>query len=391
MKCKDQEDLLGILRDKQYAIASMYLMKFGTIAISTTDPDDDSLFEFTDRSRVDTEFENDGLAVCKEIASAVESHPNVFDFEVLNEDFPPSEYLTLGYKLFHGPIYKASVHLPKMQQKYQDMECEEHFSVFLSGTYFAAVTEINHLSGYSNMAHEFREIFRSQVQAKTKFHAPLIGPCPMHQDLFLIGVRVPSGVQSLDIPLLYTSGDDLYVVVSYEKIDDYISEMFWDCLLYLCHFYELQLSRIKLIHIDTEIQARMSILVDAHTGFASAPVWRFRSIHRHLTVAREQLANIYQLRVEHSKEVSSYKRQRKLFLDRVSQSKLVYELNGDLKPYTRLDVDLPDSLLPSLQFFQVQADAKRGAYSLLIATLIGALIGGFITLAATLLSTSKHN
>jgi hypothetical protein len=211
----------------------------------------------------------------------------------------------------------------------------------------------------------------------------------MHPDFFVVGVRVSSDVDAPAFPQFYTVGRDLYVVVDSSAVDDAIENVFWDCMSNLTEFYELALSRLELIHLDSEVQSRMSILVEAHNGFASTPVWKFRVIQRHLAAAREQLANIYQLRVEHSKAVMSYTRSRKHFLDRLRSADLIFELRREFKKDTVLDVDLPDSLLPSIQFFQAQADAKRGAYSLFLATLIGALLGGFVTLAATLLHTQK--
>jgi hypothetical protein len=390
MKCKDEAEVLSELAGQQLKIDSIYLLKFGTISIANGEPADDSEQPFTDRSEVTAEFDDDdGLASCRKLGEVIESHPNIFDFQTLSQTFPASEYISLGMKLLNGPIYRASVHLPKKQQKYQEMDCQEHFSVLLSGTYFAAFTQVESLHPFSNMAHEFREIFRSQVLGKTSWKSPIVGPCPIHQNLVVIGVTAQSNTKTLTTPLFYLTGRNLFIIVDKHNTAETIAELFDDCLIYLGGFYELALQRLELIYIDSEIQLRMVNLVRAHAKFSIASFWQFKIVHRFLAIARDELAHIYELRVTHSRGVSDYKRSRQRFLEQLRESELLGSLKTELKSDTIMDVDVPDTLLPSIQFFQTQADAKRGAYSLFLASLFGALVGGALALAATLLHGQK--
>jgi hypothetical protein len=380
-------EVLAEIRKQGFSITATHVAKFGTVTVSPEEFPDESVHPFSGRGGASERADTIQISSAR-LAEALEQHPNVFDVAKVF-DGEDCAFTSLNTQLLHGSVYEAKVHIPKRLQKFQEMDCAEHFSVLFSGTYFAAITKFDGTSVWSNSAHEFREIFRSQIAAKTSLKAPLVGPSPVHTDLILVAVSPAGESNTAIIRPAYRFGSNNVVIVVDTPVQDALMLVFWECLRYLTAFYELALLRMRLIYIDIEIQNRMSELVAAHNDLANTSFWKFRRHLRNLSLLREQLGAVYELRVSHSREVSAYARHRDNFLDELKYARILVRLRGAFAKSTVMDVEVPDSLLPSLQFFQQQADSRRGTYSLLVASLIGALIGGIMTATATLLS-SKH-
>jgi len=384
MKLASESDLIPTLAGEGLRIARIRLLKFGSISVSEIGHDDGSVHPYSDRENLAAEFSKDGgLGLIQKLADIVKAHPNVFDFVDKAEGFSPNEVIIQGCRLLYGPMYSASVHLPKAQQKYQDMECREHFGLILSGTYFATIVSTDELFNYDNSAHEFRELFHSQVEKKTQWKAPVLGPCPMHSDIYVVGV-VGTSKPINNERRFYTVGNDLYIVVSDNQIDAVINDCFWDFLQFVQGFYELALQRLELLAIDTEVENRMRSLFDVHSNLAALSTFAFSKSTKALKTLRDELSYVFKLRIDFSRNSRAYEESRRGFLESLLQRSLLSELRVILEKETVLDIQLPDELLASLQFFQSQSDARRNAQSILIASVIGGVIGGALTFAATL-------
>lgn len=389
-RCKDISEVIASIRKQNLEIGDIYLVKFGTVTVSSFNVPNDAVHPLTERvSQSGEPFVGDENDASKKLREVLDKHPNIFNLKVIDESYFIGAYQLLGTRLLTGPVCHAEVHLPQKQQKYQDMDCEEHFSVLVSGTYFAAYSKVESLPPYSNMAHEFREIFRTQILNQTNWESPDLGPCPMHPDIIVIEVASTAPSQISAVPLFFIARNDLYIVVKPDSFQKIIHRIFRECISYLGGYYELALQRVALIYSDIEIQNRLGSLVESYNEFSTAPFWNWKINRKALGRCRDELAKIYELRVEHSRGVRGYSDQRQGFLGRIKGAALIGELKKELKADTVLDVEIPDTLFHSLQFFQQQVESKRGTYALVLASLIGALIGGFITAAATLLHSQK--
>jgi hypothetical protein len=389
-KCRNATEVAEHIKTLRLVPARAQLLKFGTITISDFDLPDDAECPVEDRDRLVARFKGEGKEkTSADLMAAIASHPNVFDFSGGGADGFEGSIDVAGTTLLRGPICKASVHLPKGQQKYQHRDCKEHFEVLISGTFFAAVAEVDTFTPYSNMAHEFREMFRARVHSQVKCEVPLLGPCPIHNDMIILevdeeGSTAPSG-EVRSYPIVVEFRGNLCIVVPVGEGQKVVDRVFRDCLFYLEDYYVLELNRNLLIESDIEIQNRLGALVSAYNDFADLSSWRLKRVGRALSNAKRELAKIYELHVRHGRQASAHSRRRKKFLDRLSESRTLNALVSSFRAGTELDVDKTDALLPSLQFFQQQTEAKSSIYALAAASLVGAVIGGLITSAATLL------
>jgi len=137
--CKDIGDVITAIEDQGRTVGDAYLIKLVTTTISDITTSEESPYPYSETKEAASHIDHDqSEQIAKEIAGAVEKHPNVFNFRCIDPTFSADMFIDTNATLLDGPIYSADVHLPKKQQKYQDMDCEEHFSVLISGTYFAA-------------------------------------------------------------------------------------------------------------------------------------------------------------------------------------------------------------------------------------------------------------
>jgi len=388
MPLRDFRDVVDQLNKDGLTIVKGHLIKFGTITVSAFESSDDMAYPYSaHQDKVDKSPSIYEADIDKEICEALKKHPNVFNFKIDNKEDSTSFFGPEGVFLVRGSTYTLDVHLPKAKQIYQDMDCEEHFSVIGAGTYFATYAEIKSLPPYSNMGHEFREMFKSQIESATKWKSHAIGPCPIHSDIVILESNKKEPSSEDKIARLYISNRNLFAVVEAGKADIAIKQIIRECFLYLSLFYELKLIRSSLLNLDVELQNRMETLMRAYSESMKFPFWRFKTVNDYLSIAREELAKIYELRLTHSRDSLQYTEHRKHFLDTLSRSRTLSKLGRNFKSDTVLDAVLPDSFVSSLQFFQQQADLRRSFYTPLLASLVGALIGGLFTALVTLL---KH-
>jgi hypothetical protein len=173
--------VLGELGEKELRIRKAVVLKLGCLLIAQQPPPDGGPFPISDRDRMPTNGLQQPLGqLAKDIFEALKQHPNIFDVQA------PVSWDHLSFRggrfgmIVDGPIVSFRVHLPKAQHKYQDMDCEEHFSVFSNGSTYAAFSTIKDIPCWTNIGHEYRELAQAQIEKCTSYKSQTLGPCPIH-------------------------------------------------------------------------------------------------------------------------------------------------------------------------------------------------------------------
>ncbi len=170
---------------------NLYILKLGGICFSTLPDENETLYpvsayEETIKEMDNKDFNNEDLE--NEINEALKQHKNIFGIEKLSNDDYSYSRSHLELFIYKGNIYKLKVNLPSRFQKYGDLNSKdiEEFMVLYSGSAFCSYSKINEFPIFTHIAHEFREILKEQIDEKTQYFNHIIGPSPLHTDIYIV-------------------------------------------------------------------------------------------------------------------------------------------------------------------------------------------------------------
>ena len=328
------------------------------------------------------------------IFDALSSHPNVFDATSFSDDVDDEQDDDEGTwggplgMIVSGTIYRYRIHLPKIQQKYREMDCDEHFSVLSSGSIFCAYAEIEDIPVWPNMGHEFRELAQRQIVSRTPFKSPTIGPCPIHPDFYVVIKQVDPS-QANQKPKFYEFQDDVIVVADApqtQDIHEVVFEIFLDCQMAISTFYENAIERNALLDYEVEISSLFQDITERITGInhsSAAKFWKTRSYARQ---ARESLAKVHTRIVEFSSALAQYQRAARGLDTRIQRIPVLAPVRGYFREMCDPEVDIMTPAMTSaLNFFETELQLYGNIRSLIAASILGAVIGALLTGALPLL------
>lgn len=314
-----------------------------------------------------------------DIKAALGKHPNVFHLKNLDDEGGPQIYSSDKGMLINGSTFTMDINQPRARQKYQDMQGSENFKVIRSGSYFAAYTTVQDTPVYTNVAHEFRELARVQIEKETKYKAPLFGPTPVWTDIIVAQVEAGSLSCPTDVRS-HENRDDLYILI--EKgvdIDSFMQWLFYQAVIYWCGFYELMLQRSEMIDLDSELYDRFSEASGTVQAMTLIQNWKIWSTSKLATRAGVEIGKIHQLVVQCDRACWDYDNQRRDYLSTVQHLPHFSKLRQLTTRYVRRDVRPPRSISSALEFLEKQIEVARNIRSLVLASLLGAVTGALVT------------
>jgi hypothetical protein len=367
--------LIERLAGKPIQVSDAFLFKFGALLIAEELPDDDEVYQYTAEKDLRDSSWSPPPNVVEEIRDALEKHPNVFR---LKETFKREQDHTgeCTGMLVTGSVFTMEVHLPQARQEFKDRETPEEFNVISSGSYFAAYSPIDDIPAASAIAHEFRQLARKQIETSTRYKAPLFGPCPAHPDVIVVRTSGGGGIPYQS----YEHDGNLYIIYDTTgSTGDVMDSLFFMAGRYWHGYYEALLDRCDAIELDVEIQNRFSAVSETVAELLTISAWRFWAVNSLSRRAALGIARLHELLLDYNSLCWSYDNFRRDMLDRTKEQPLFSKLQPLLAKYSRRDFRPPQSIAEALSFLGKQIEVGRNVRSIVVASVIGALVGAFLT------------
>lgn len=368
-------------------VTAAFVFKFGALLFAEELPSDSEPYQYTALEGLRSEPWEPPAKMLEEIKRALDCHPNVFH---LSEIGDPTEVAVSGTRtgmLAEGRPYRMEIQLPKGRQQFQDGEISEHFTVIWSGSSFAAYAAIEDTPVSTNIAHEFRELARKQVEASTKYKAPLFGPCPIWTDI-VVAVVSRSNSTTKQALRSYERRGTLYLVIGDEvPFARFMEQLFGASKRYWEGFYELMLARSESIEMDIEIQNRFEQASQAVTTMATTPPWKIWETSKLATQAALEIGQMHKLVVQYDEACWGYDNQRRNYLRMVGDVAHLAKIRRHTGENCQRDFRTPSSITAALEFLEKQIETARNIRSLVLASLLGAVVGAIITGVLALLKT----
>jgi len=360
---EDLTEFLSGLGEKDLSIRRAVLVKFGTVLLA--------------KPKSDTFDPPSGVAPL--IHNALKDHPNIFEPKQLLDEDEGVSGTKFGF-FVKGPYFHYRVHLPKAKQKYQDMDSAEHFSVVSNGSMFAAYVDVQDIPIFSNIGHEFRELAKGQIEKETRLECRPIGPCPIHPDIVLVVRNQAEGDAETAPVKRYQKDDDILIVVTSNRPTvDLVLDCFFDFGFSVERFYDLALSRSDLLDASEDVDGSFTEASEKIEELLNTPSWKPWKTHLVSRQARINVATVHQSLVTLESQLLEYERDRGSSLEALKKDRdaaLLFEYFRDM---TSPDVGVPSSLASALTFFEGELQLYGNIRSLLIASLLGAVVGSLLT------------
>jgi hypothetical protein len=362
-KYDDLTDLLSGLGETGLSIKGAVLVKFGTILLA----------------KPNAKSSEPPRGVSPVIHSALKSHPNIFEpKEILEQGEEETSGTKYGF-FVKGPFFHYRVHLPTAKQKYRDMDSAEHFSVVSNGSMFAAYVEVEDVTVWSNIGHEFRELATKQIEKETGLKCPAIGPCPIHPNIVVVFCddaekRAAPSVKK------YRHDDDILVVTSDNRpIAEIVLDLFFDYGLSLEQFYDLAVSRSDLLDASSEMESSFLTASASVDELLKTPSWRLWKTHVLSRQARVNVATVHQNLVALESGLLVYGSDRSRTLQSLRKDRDAALLLDYVRDITAPEIGVPSSLASALGFFEAELQLYGSVRSLLFASVLGAIVGSLFT------------
>ena len=379
--------LLSKIEKKPVEICAAFVFKFGNLLLAEELPRDDEPYQFSAREGLEFEPWEPPSKILEEIKRGLECHPNVFHLHDLDVSPELSVVGTRTGMLVEGPIYTMEIQLPKGRQHFQDGDVSEHFTVIWSGSPFAAYTAIEDIPLYTNIAHEFRELARNQIEESTRYKAPLFGPCPVSTDIIVVVANTPD-ITTTQALRSYEHHGTLYLVIDeHIHVTKFMQQLFDISHMYWEGYYELILERSESIEMDIEIQNRFSEASQAVNTMAITPSWKVWKTSKLATLAALEIGQMYKLVVQYDEACWRYDNQRREYLKRICDIPHLSKLRRYTAEDCQRDFRTPSSITAALEFLEKQIETARNIRSLVLASLLGAVVGAVITGVLSLIKT----
>lgn len=325
----------------------------------------------------------------EQVVQALEQHSNLFDIKIdENEDAHFAVFSRMGgleLGLVAGKTFTLHVQLPARMQTFSlhGGDAIENFEAASNGSIFIAFAPIEDYPTRASIGQEYRDLFINQIDNKTQWQCPALGPVPMHPDIYL--VFTSSANEGSAWPEIFCHRGDLFLV-SDRSPDEYqtiVKTLPRSTHFDLLDFYLQVLANTNLRYYHREITSLFHLLADAVNGLSETPRWK---LWRHASLtkeARSNLSTIYERLIEFQESSLHYERARVDFLKRIAEHPVLSKITDYFEDHSRNDTVIPDSFTHALSYFEKEIQTLESTRSAMLAGLGGAVLGSVI---ATLLT-----
>jgi hypothetical protein len=373
--------------ERPITVTSAFIYKFGAVLLAESLPSENEPSRYSNLNRLMQEPWEPSSNMLEEVQDALDAHPNVFDLKQIDPSQPLSAYGTRTGMLVDGPLFTMEVRLPKRSQHFEDGDVFEHFNVICDGSYFGAFASIDDIPVSAYIAHEFRELMRIQIEKATRYKAPRFGPCPIWTDIIVV---FTDSMDSPSVPIVrsHLHQRKIYLVIDGRNWGrEFAQWLFHLSLSYWRGFYQLSLQRLELVELDEEIQRRFVDAWQSVAAMSTTAGWKLWATSKLATCAALEIGQIHNLLMRYDECCWSYDNQRRDYLKLSYEVPHLSKVYRNMQGYTRRDFRPPSSIGAALEFLEKQVEVAKNIRSLILASLLGAVVGAIVT---GLLSSVGH-
>jgi hypothetical protein len=390
-------DRLQELKIDNLKISELYILKVGCVSYSNELEDEE--VESTDVTKVsELPFAD---KIITEVHQALAKHQNVFDIN-LKEDDKGWEMSTDNHTFISTGNIKLRIEQPARFQKYNDYSNRvtiEKFNVTFNGSTYIAYAPVSDISTLAHIAHEFREICRKQINEQTSFYNNVLGPCPIHPDIYVAFIEPQDAeLAANDAIEILKDNEDIIIVVrkksTIQEIADEILEIIDNDII---DFYRLMSMRSELLSYNESIHNLFSTLSTNVVHRINTPWYNLIKLSRHSKDARNSLALSHIQWSEFEDLQMSQIKQREDFKNSIAENAILQNFSEYLYEHSFHDAELPKSLQTSIGYFEKELHLFSNLKAVISASLLGAILGSLLTGAISLATktddtgSSKNN
>ncbi len=365
---------------ENYTVKDVYILKVGVISYSSEWSNEHDLPENVLIKKTDELPFAD--VIIKEVFESLKKHSNVFD---IKSDEGRTWETAAGEKTFiSSEKIQIRIEQPERFQKFSDFSSIkpiEKFDVLFGGSTYIAYAKVDDLSVLVNIAHEFREICYKQINNETSFYSNVLGPCPIHPDIYVVNVNFDSsGDSKRDIIEIVPYKKDIVILVNKPiSIQDIVKDAFEIIDNEIIDFYCLMAMRSELLHYNEDIHALFNDISANVVERINTPWYYFHKLSKFSKEARNALSLSHILWTEFEDLQLQQIKRREEFNKQIQENIILSHISEYLHEHTFNDSDLPTSLQTSIAYFEKEVHLFSNLKAILLASIIGAIIGSLIT------------
>ena len=380
-------DRLQELKIDNLKILELYILKVGCVSYSS-DPEEDIVDNITATKSSELPFAD---KIITEVHQALSKHQNVFDI-VLKEDDKGWEMGTDNHTFISTGNIKLRIEQPARFQKYSEYSNRatiEKFNITFNGSTYIAYAPVSDISTLTHIAHEFREICQKQINEQTSFYNNVLGPCPIHPDIYVAFIE-PLVEDDIDaIEILKNDEDILVVVRKKAKIHEIADEILEIIDNDIIDFYRLMSMRSELLSYNESIHNLFSTLSTNVVERINTPWYNLIKLSKHSKDARNSLALSYIQWAEFEELQMTQIKQREEFKNSIADNAILHNISDYLYEHSFHDAELPKSLQTSISYFEKELHLFSNLKAVISASLLGAILGSLLTGAISLATKSS--
>lgn len=382
-------DRLRELKIDNLKISELYILKIGCISYSS-EPDGEVAESSAVTKVAELPFAD---KIITEVNEALSKHQNVFDIN-LSENDRGWEMSTDNHTFISTGNIKLRIEQPARFQKYNEYSNRatiEKFNITFNGSTFIAYAPISDISTLTHIAHEFREICQKQINEQTSFYNNVLGPCPIHPDIYVAFIEPQVGLDDTDAIEILKDDEDILIVVSkkatIQEIADEVLEIIDNGII---DFYRLMSMRSELLSYNESIHNLFSTLSTNVVERINTPWYNLIKLSRHSKDARNSLALSHIQWSEFEELQMSQIKQREDFKNSISENAILHNFSDYLYEQSFHDAELPKSLQTSIGYFEKELHLFSNLKAVISASLLGAILGSLLTGAISLATKSNN-
>jgi len=381
-------DRLRELKIDNLKISELYILKVGCVSYSS-EPDDEVVESSAVTKVAELPFAD---KIITEVNEALSKHQNVFDIN-FSEDDRGWEMSTDNHTFISTGNIKLRIEQPARFQKYNEYSNRvtiEKFDITFNGSTFIAYAPVSDISTLTHIAHEFREICQKQINEQTSFYNNVLGPCPIHPDIYVAFIEPQVGLDDNDAIEILKDDEDIIIVVSkkatIQEIADEVLEIIDNGII---DFYRLMSMRSELLSYNESIHNLFSTLSTNVVERINTPWYNLVKLSRHSKDARNSLALSHIQWSEFEELQMEQIKQREEFKNSISENAILHNFSDYLYEHSFHDAELPKSLQTSIGYFEKELHLFSNLKAVISASLLGAILGSLLTGAISLATKSN--
>jgi hypothetical protein len=381
-------DRLQELKIDNLKISELYILKVGCVSYSS-EPEDDIVDSITTTKSSELPFAD---KIITEVYQALSKHQNVFDI-ILKEDDRGWEMSTDNHTFISTGNIKLRIEQPARFQKYSEYSNRatiEKFNITFNGSTFIAYAPVSDISTLTHIAHEFREICQKQINEQTSFYNNVLGPCPIHPDIYVAFIEPLVKEDDIDAIEILKNDEDILVVVrkkaNIHEIADEILEIIDNDII---DFYRLMSMRSELLSYNESIHNLFSTLSTNVVERINTPWYNLLKLSKHSKDARNSLALSHIQWAEFEELQMTQIKQREEFKNSIEDNSILHNISDYLYKHSFHDAELPKSLQTSIGYFEKELHLFSNLKAVISASLLGAILGSLLTGAISLATKSN--